>query len=261
MQTGKQIRLGRLFNADTGSTVIVAIDHGLGGQPTGLADIRGRLGAIIDGEPDGLILSAGVMRHMSDMLLGRGRPGLVVTVDRRTGSTLPGTPSRGDEYMLTVPVEDAARLGADGVKMVMIYGRDSAGVHADNVKAVAHVASECERHGLPLILEPVLWGEHATDEQRADPDILAHICRMGVEAGADLLKTHYVPDGYAEVVAETPVPMVILGGDMTDSDDEMLGMVSGAMDGGARGVAFGRNVFGRQDPAAAIRDIRKVVHG
>ena len=40
MQTGKQIRLGRLFNADTGSTVIVAIDHGLGGQPTGLADIR-----------------------------------------------------------------------------------------------------------------------------------------------------------------------------------------------------------------------------
>ena len=120
MQTGKQIRLGRLFDADTGRTVIIAIDHGVGGMPEGLEVLRDRLGGIIDGEPEGLIVSAGVTRHMSDMLLGRGRPGLVVTLDRFIGSTLPGTPSRGEEYVLTMPVEDAARLGADGVKMVMI---------------------------------------------------------------------------------------------------------------------------------------------
>ncbi len=261
MQTGKQIRLGRLFDADTGRTVIVAIDHGVGGVPEGLEVLRERLGGIIDGEPDGLILSAGVARHMSDMLLGRGRPGLVVTVDRRIGSTLQGTPSRGDEYLLTVPVEDAARLGADGVKMVMIYGRDSARVHADNVKAVAHVASECERHGIPLILEPVLWGEHATDEHRSDPEILAHMCRMGVEAGADLLKVHHVDNGFGQVVYETAVPIVILGGAKTDTDDEMLEMVSSAVEDGARGVAFGRNVFQREDPASVIRDLRKAVHG
>ncbi len=261
MQTGKQIRLGRLFDADTGRTVIVAIDHGVGGVPEGLEVLRERLGGIIDGEPDGLILSAGVARHMSDMLLGRGRPGLVVTVDRRIGSTLQGTPSRGDEYLLTVPVEDAARLGADGVKMVMIYGRDSARVHADNVKAVAHVASECERHGIPLILEPVLWGEHATDEHRSDPEILAHMCRMGVEAGADLLKVHHVDNGFGQVVYETAVPIVILGGAKTDTDDEMLDMVSSAVEDGARGVAFGRNVFQREDPASVIRDLRKAVHG
>ena len=252
MQTGKQIRLGRLFDADTGRTVIVAIDHGIGGVPDGLEVLRERLGGIIDGEPDGLILSAGVARHMADMLLGRGRPGLIVTVDRRIGSTLHGTPSRGDEYLLTVPVEDAARLGADGVKMVMIYGRDSARVHADNVKAVAQVASECERHGVPLILEPVLWGEHATD---------AHMCRMGVEAGADMLKVHYVDNGFGQVVYEAAVPIVILGGAKTDTDDEMLDTVSRAVDDGARGVAFGRNVFQREDPASVIRDLRKVVHG
>ncbi len=261
MQAGKQIRLGRLFDANTGRTVIVAIDHGLGGVPDGLEDLRGRLGSIIDGEPDGLLLSAGVTRHISDMLLGRGRPGLVVTVDRRVGSTLQGTPSRGDEYVLTVPVEDAARLGADGVKMVMIYGRDSAKTHADNVRAVAQVASECEKHGVPLILEPVLWGEHATDEHRRDPEILAHMCRMGVEAGADVLKVHHVEDGFGEVVYETAVPIVILGGAKTDTDDEMLDVVGSAIEDGARGIAFGRNVFQREDPAAVIRELRKVVHG
>ena len=261
MQTGKQIRLGRLFDGDTGRTVIIAIDHGVGGVPEGLEVLRDRLGGILDGEPEGLIVSAGVTRHMSDMLLGRGRPGLVVTLDRFIGSTLPGTPSRGEEYVLTVPVEDAARLGADGVKMVMIYGRDSASVHADNVRAVAQVASECERHGIPLLLEPVLWGEHATEEHRNDPEILAHMCRMGVEVGADILKVHHVDNGFQQVVYETAVPIVVLGGAKTDSDDEMLLTVGSAIDDGARGVAFGRNVFQREDPAAVIRALRKVVHG
>ena len=143
----------------------------------------------------------------------------------------------------------------------MIYGRDSARVHADNVRAVAQVASECERQGIPLILEPVLWGEHATDEHRNDPEILAHMCRMSVEAGADLLKVHHVDNGFGQVVHETAVPIVILGGAKTETDDEMLDIVGSAMDDGARGIAFGRNVFQREDPAAVIRELRKVVHG
>ena len=236
------------------------ISHGLGGVPAGLDDVRQRLGLILDGQPDGLILSAGLARALADDLTGRGRPALILTVDRPTGSTLPGKSSAGEAYRLIVPVEDAVRLGADAVKMVMIYGRQSAQVHADNVEAVAHVASECERWGIPLLLEPVLWGSQATTDDREDVQILKHICRMGVEMGADVLKVSYVTPGVREVASTLPVPLIILGGSKTETDAAMFDMVQGAITEGACGVAFGRNVFQRERPDTIIQAIRKIVH-
>jgi DhnA family fructose-bisphosphate aldolase class Ia len=40
MNTGVQIRMSRLFNAATGKSVIVAVDHGIEGVPRGLEDPR-----------------------------------------------------------------------------------------------------------------------------------------------------------------------------------------------------------------------------
>ncbi len=260
MNTGKQIRLGHLFDSTSGNTVIIAIDHGLGGVPGGLERVRERLGQILDGRPDGLILSAGLARCTADLLSGRGKPALIITVDRPTGSTLPGKPATGEDYRLIVPVEDAVRLGADAVKMVMSYGRADARIHADNVQAVAQVASECERWGMPLLLEPVLWGQQATTEDRQDISILKHICRMGIEMGADILKISYIAEGFEDVARMSPIPIVILGGAKTDTDDAMFQMIQGAVNAGARGVAFGRNVFQRDEPAKVIGQIRKIVH-
>ena len=261
MQAGKQIRLGHLLDPKSHRTVIIAIDHGLGGVPTGLEAIRPRLERILEGEPDGLILSAGLARSMTSLLSGRGKPALIITVDRPLRGTLPGKTATVEEYRLIVPVEDAVRLGADAVKMVMIYGREDLGIHAANVEAVAQVASECERWGIPLLLEPVLWGPLATEEDRQSLAILQHICRMGWEMGADMLKIPYIAQGFQEVVEMSPIPIVILGGAKTETEEEMFAMVRGAMAAGASGIAFGRNVFQREDPAWVIQKLREIVHG
>ncbi|MHC1625081.1 MAG: fructose-bisphosphate aldolase, partial [Methermicoccaceae archaeon] len=49
-------------------------------------------------------------------------------------------------------------------------------------------------------------------------------------------------------------------GPKVGSDKELLEMVEGAMQAGARGVAIGRNVFQHDNPTAFTRLISLVVH-
>jgi DhnA family fructose-bisphosphate aldolase class Ia len=159
-------------------------------------------------------------------------------------------------------VEALLRLGADGVKMLLIFGRESAAGHADNVERVAAVARACESWGVPLMVEPVLWGRAVPDAERASPRRIQSIARIAVELGADLLK---VPcpadmDAFRTLVEASPVPVLILGGPRAATERELLAGVAEAMATGARGVAFGRNVFQQRDPASVVRALRAVVH-
>src|SRR4051812_27927958 len=50
--TGYSIRLGRLFNAESGRSFITALDHGVTiGVPTGAEDVVKTLGTVIAGGP------------------------------------------------------------------------------------------------------------------------------------------------------------------------------------------------------------------
>src|SRR5690242_7089161 len=125
MPSGKAVRLGRLFDRRSGRTIIVAVDHGIGGAPAGLAHLERDLGALVAGEPDALIMTPGAARRAASLLGARGAPALMVAVDVAGGSTLPGGPGRGETYRVHTTVEDALRLGADGLKMLLIFGRES----------------------------------------------------------------------------------------------------------------------------------------
>src|SRR6476660_500500 len=117
---GKSIRLGRIFQRDTRRSVIVAIDHGIGGSPEGLSQLIPDVTALLEGEPDGLILTAGALRRLAPVLAGRRGPGLLVAVDYSGGATVPGSPGRGEEHRLLLGIEESLRLGADGVKALLI---------------------------------------------------------------------------------------------------------------------------------------------
>src|SRR5919201_1038994 len=152
--TGKTVRLNRLFDARSHRTVTVAVDHGIGGVPTGLEHPCAALATILVGEPDGLILTPGMLKSCADLFSGRGRPALFAAADVSPGATFPGGPGGGEEYRLMAGVEELLRLGADGVKMLLIFGRESTAAHADNVERVAAMARACESWGVPLMVEP-----------------------------------------------------------------------------------------------------------
>src|SRR5437870_618538 len=145
--TGKSVRLGRIFDRETGRAVIVAIDHGIGGAPEGLRRLVPDVETLVAGGPDALILTAGALRRLAPVLGGRPGPGILVTVDYSGGSTVPGGGSRGEEHRLLLGIEDTLRLGADGVKVVLSFGRESVNVHAENVAMIAGLARAADAWG------------------------------------------------------------------------------------------------------------------
>jgi class I fructose-bisphosphate aldolase len=242
--------------------VIVAADHGIGGAPAGLEHLQAALAPLVAAGPDALILGPGAARQAAGLLAARCAPGLIIAVDAACGATLPGGPRRGETYRIHTTVEEALRLGADALKMLLIFGRESLEAHTENLLQAARMAHACEAWGVPLMVEPVVWGATASDEERRSPKLLRHICRIAVELGADLLKVTYPgdPETFRPLAAEIPVPVVILGGPRMESPRDVLAVAAGAVASGAAGLAFGRNVFQAPDPPALIRALRRVVH-
>jgi fructose-bisphosphate aldolase/2-amino-3,7-dideoxy-D-threo-hept-6-ulosonate synthase len=92
--------------------------------------------------------------------------------------------------------------------------------------------------------------------------VVAHAARAGAELGADIIKTNYTgdPDTFKTVVQGCPVPIIIAGGPKMKSDLDILESVEGAISVGAKGVAFGRNVFQHESPTKITKAVARIVH-
>lgn len=260
--SGKILRWGRLLSPGTDRSVIIAVDHGLLGTTPGLVNFERALRKVLPGGPDGLLISPGMLARYAPLLQGRERPGVVVTLDAFFHATLPNRGQRGEDYRMIASVEDAVRMGADAVKMVLIFGREQVEVHADNAEEVARAARQCEAWGIPLMVEPTLWGITVPEPEKNDPELIGSICRIAVELGADILKAPYTgnPETFRRIVEASPVPVVILGGPRMNTEHDILNAVAGAVEAGAVGVAFGRNVFQHDNPTGMVKALRRVVH-
>jgi DhnA family fructose-bisphosphate aldolase class Ia len=126
------------------------------------------------------------------------------------------------------------------------------------IQALGRVSAECERHGLVLMAMMYPKGF----ENDYDVKLVKHAARLGAELGSDFVKTFYTgdPATFSEVTASCPAPIVMSGGPKTETALDFLRTVKGAMDGGAAGVAVGRNVWQYPDPAAMLRAVNRIVH-
>ena len=92
-------------------------------------------------------------------------------------ASVPGGDTIGEEHVLIAKVEQAVALGADAVKILLIFGRRDLHVHALNLKRVARVIAEAEKLGVPVMVETVLWGLASTRASatiRNDPSYLPY---------------------------------------------------------------------------------------
>ena len=62
-----------------------------------------------------------------------------------------------------------------------------------------------------------------------------------------------------QIVDSCPIPVVSAGGSQVSDGDFNL-FVANVMKSGARGIAAGRNIFMAADPAAKVREVRKVLY-
>jgi 3-hydroxy-5-phosphonooxypentane-2,4-dione thiolase len=83
--------------------------------------------------------------------------------------------------------------------------------------------------------------------------------RMCAELGAQFVKTYYTAEGFEQVTAGCPVPVVMAGGKKLPERDA-LEMAHRAVQEGAAGVDMGRNIFQSAHPAAMLEAVTRVVH-
>jgi class I fructose-bisphosphate aldolase len=248
---------GRLLDAETGFSIIVAMDQGIGGVQRGFVAPVTKVAEIIDADPDGVLLTAGLARRSSALRARRDSPGLIVAMD----IVLHDGPGGSGPSVVHRPgssVEEAMRLGADAVKTMLIMGSDSRIDQDQNMSFLAETGERCRSWELPMMIEPYLWGVDMPTDIRGRAEIAADGARLAVELGADLLKIEYSgePEIFRELVQSCPVPVFMLGGPKRPTQREVLADVIFAAESGVVGITMGRNIWQQPDPARMIRALR-----
>ncbi|KAB1185340.1 MULTISPECIES: class I fructose-bisphosphate aldolase [Haloferax] len=252
----------KLLDTPSGNAVVVALDHGLSlGAPAGFENPEETLETVLRGEPDAVLVGPHFARHYAEQLQAADVD-IILTADVVTWSTSPGRDHGQDLWTPAFDTEFLKELDPVGVKIVLVFGRDDAETFRRNVEYVSELAEELRGTDIPLVVEPVMWGERIPDQLETDPEFVADALRMGWEFGADILKAPYTGsvESFEPIVENAPVPVMILGGPATGTTRGMLESVEGAMDAGARGLMIGRTIWKSEDPEQTVRALMSIVH-
>lgn len=251
MIIGKEIRLGRIMNPNSGKTVIIPMDHGVTvGPMAGLINLEETIHAVAKGGANAIVVHKGLagMNHRKN-----GRDvGLIIHL---SGSTRVSPDPNSKVTVCTV--EEAIKLGADGVSIHVNLGAED---EKSMLKDLGEVARAAMQWGMPLLAMMYTRGPKVENEY--DVKVVKHAARVGAELGADIVKVPYTgsPESFREVVEGCFVPVVIAGGEKMGNDQDILKMVKGAMEAGGAGVSIGRNVFQHKNPSKIVQAICGLVH-
>lgn len=260
---GKEIRLSRIIDPRDDRAVVIAADHGyMLGPIKGVIDLERTISSVASGGADGILLSPGQAAKVGRLFRGPRAPGMLVRADwtnafRSKTYTLP---SRHVQHRYMTSPRQAMALGAEAIVIYFFVGYADDTEEAEHVAKVARFARECDRIGMPFIVEPIPLGERITG---ANYNELVKISiRMSAEIGADAIKAPYTNDVdfYREVVKSAGIPILILGGAKSKTLRDALEVVEEALESGATGTVFGRNVIQAPDPGDMVRSICQVVH-
>ncbi|SFM77147.1 2-amino-3,7-dideoxy-D-threo-hept-6-ulosonate synthase [Methanolobus profundi] len=248
---GKKIRIERIMHRDSRNIVIIPMDHGISDGPIkGLIDVADTINKVAEGGADAVLMQKGIVTHGH-----RGYGHDVGLIVHMSASTILGPDPNNKVQVCSV--EEVMKMGADAVSIHVNVGSET---ESDQLQKLGSVSEECNYWGMPLLAMMYPRGKDISNPH--DAELIGHVARVGAELGADVVKTLYTGDvdTFKDVVQGCPVPIVIAGGPKTNTDEEFLQMIEGAMEGGARGVAIGRNVFQHENPTKITRAITEIVH-
>ena len=243
LEWGMKKHLANIFNPVSGNTVMFAFDHGyFMGSVSGLERLD--------------IVLPPLMENV-DVLMGtRGALRTCVPPECRKAIALRTTSGSSmlDEDLshevIAVDIEDCIRMNADCMAVQTFIGADGQLSSLDNLSRTVNAGL---RYGIPTL------GVVAVGKQMERTDRFFKLAtRILAELGANIIKTYYC-DNFEEVVAACPVPIVVAGGKKL-SEPDALKLAYDSIQGGAKGVDMGRNIFQSEHPVEMSAAIRKIVH-
>ena len=258
-------RLNRMFSAQ-GRCFDVAIDHGFFNEfsfLSGIENMKKAIETVVAAGPDCIQLSSGQARLLQD-IPGKNKPGLVLRTDAANiyGNALPAVLF---SELIERAAEQAVRLDAVAVCVNLLLLPDQPELHRQCVRNIMSLKPECERYGMPLMVEPLVMlpneqkGGYMTD---GDLRKITALVRQGVELGADVIKadpTDDVSEYHRVIEAASGIPVLVRGGGRA-SDEEIVNRTAELMKQGASGIVYGRNVIQHPDPGAMTSALMAIVH-
>ncbi|NOX63004.1 MAG: hypothetical protein GXP42_13840 [Chloroflexi bacterium] len=245
---GKQRRLNRLFVGEQKRCLLSPLDHGGWlGPVKGIDRPREIVQKVIAGGANALLISPGFYRSVADVV-----PPSVGVVLRL--SLTAGLSQQGTQETPIASLETALALDADAVAVSVFFGRDG---DIDIYRWLAQLIDAARPYDMPVVAEMMPPGD-----RYYQPEAIAHAARIGMEIGADVIKTNYSGDveSFRQITASVSVPIIVAGGPSKGDDSSTVDMVRGAVAGGAAGVAIGRRVWQSPDPQAVTRQIWGALH-
>jgi class I fructose-bisphosphate aldolase len=260
---GKKIRLNRVLGGAEHRALVVAFDHALVlGPIPGTEDPLGKIRQFAQANVDALLLNLGLIRQFANSTIPGPLPALIARLDWTTVWSAVGQNGSGALHSsLLARPEEALRHGADAVLTYLIVGTGDAEFEMKEIARNAEVARECERVGIPLIVESLARGKDV--QNPGDPKWLNLHTRMAAELGADAVKTDYSGDtaSMRSVVEKCTIPILVLGGSRHATDKHALDVVREVEAAGAAGVFFGRNVFQAKNISTFLEKARAALDG
>jgi DhnA family fructose-bisphosphate aldolase class Ia len=159
--------------------------------------------------------------------------------------------------VLVCTVEEAIKLGADGVSLHVNLGADR---EADMLRDFGIVSKKCQEWGMPLLVMMYTRGDKVLAE--CDEQYVKIAARVASEMGADMVKVSFTGsvESFARVVEGSSIPVLIAGGEKAKNTRDVLNNVKMAIEAGGKGVSMGRNVFQHENPSLLLKAVSKIVH-
>jgi len=265
---GKKTRLHRMLyehGPSNGTLMILPIDQGIEHGPLNFfvnppsEDPEYQFKLALEGGYSAIAVHIGLAQKYSRKYCGKVP--LLLKINGKTN-----IPSDDEAFSaLTSSVEDAVKLGADGVGYTLFVGSPR---QDEDFRQLNEVRYQCEKYGMPLIVWAYPRG--SAIETKGGKDSLYAVdyaARLACEFGVDIVKINVpkieeskldkCPKPYntlnysydqaiAKVVHSAGRTMVLFSGGSKESDVDLLKKAKAAMDNGATGLIFGRNLWQRE---------------
>jgi len=266
MSKDKTARLNRLLT--NGRCLDIALDHGVCNEPSflnGLEDMPQVMDKLVAAGPDAIQLNYGQADLLQDRP-GRDKPALVMRIDM--GNPYNATAHRVMWAVLQNehdPVLPAVQRDAACVVVNLFMLPNEPDLFRQCVQNIARVRADCDRYGMPLMIEPLVMRPHNSDQGGymvdGDAEKIVTLVRLAREMGADIVKADPTsdPKDFHRVVQAARCPVLVRGGGREDLQ-QVFARSRALMDQGAVGMVYGRNVYQHANPSAVVSALMAMIH-
>lgn len=238
-----------------GKALILAYDHGLEHGPVDFDPVPETADpqAVFDLSTHDAVTAVAVQKGLAETYYPSYEDDVALVAKLNGTSNLwMGEP----DSAVNCSVDYAAELGADAIGFTLYGGSNHEVEMAEEFRKAQEAARNRD-------MSVVMWSYPRGQGLKNDtsPRTISYATRLGLELGADIAKVKYPGsrNAMADATRMAGDMKVIMSGGSKADDLDLLKTVETAIDGGASGLAVGRNVFQRDDPRAILDALEHVI--